>query len=81
MKTKLTIDLSNLEKVKRFTNIITTFESDIDILRGRYVLDAKSIMGLFTISLLEPVDIEIHSDDEDEIVRFNEIMNEFKKNI
>lgn len=81
MKTKLTIDLSNLEKVKRFTNVITTFESDIDILRGRYVLDAKSIMGLFTISLLEPVDIEIHSDDEDEIVRFNEIMNEFKKNI
>lgn len=78
MDTKLTINLNDFSKAKRFTEEIIKFECDIDLLRNRYVLDAKSALGIFTIDLSKSVDVEIHSNNEDEIKRFNEIMEEFK---
>ena len=63
MKT-VTINLSSIDKVKAFVNDITKFDSDFDLVSGRYVIDAKSIMGIFSLDLSKPIDLNIHSDDE-----------------
>lgn len=78
MKTRITIKLNEAEKVKRFIREVENFKSDVDIISGRYVCDAKSLMGVLTHTLTNPVDILIHSVNEDEIKKFNQIMKEFK---
>ena len=68
MKT-VTINLGSIEKVKSFVNDITKFDSDFDLVSGRYVIDAKSIMGIFSLDLSKPIDLNIHSEtDLDEIL-------------
>ena len=78
MKTRLTIKLNEVSEANKFVNETVKFESDIDIISGRYVCDAKSLLAIFSYDLSKPVDIEIHSDNEEEIRRFNEIMEEYK---
>lgn len=78
MERRLTINLNDFSKAKRFSDEVTKFTSDIDILRGRYILDAKSALGIFTIDLSLPVEVEIHSDEDEEIKKFNEVMEEFR---
>jgi len=63
MKT-VTISLNSIDKVKSFVNEITKFESDFDLVSGRYVIDAKSIMGIFSLDLSKPIDLNIHSETE-----------------
>lgn len=67
MKTFM-IKLATLEDVRRFVNIVTAFEGDIDLKSGRYTVDAKSIMGIFSLDLLSPVEMTIHCDNCDKIV-------------
>lgn len=78
MKTRVTINLNNFVKVKKFTDVVESFESNIDAIRDRYVIDAKSTLGIFTLDLSKPIDVEIHSNNDEEIKRFNETMEEFK---
>ena len=61
MKT-VTINLGSIDKVKSFVNDITKFDSDFDLVSGRYVIDAKSIMGIFSLDLSKPIDLNIHAD-------------------
>ena len=77
MRTKITVTLNDFIKIKNFSSEVVKFESDIDLVKGRYIIDAKSTIGIFTLDLSSPVDVVIHSDDEDEIRRFNEVMEEF----
>lgn len=63
MKT-VTISLNSINKVKAFVNDITKFDSDFDLVSGRYVIDAKSIMGIFSLDLSKPIDLNIHSEDD-----------------
>lgn len=63
MKT-ITISLNSIDKVKSFVNEITKFDSDFDLVSGRYVIDAKSIMGIFSLDLSKPINLNIHSEDE-----------------
>ena len=63
MKT-VTISLNSIDKVKAFVNDITKFDSDFDLVSGRYVIDAKSIMGIFSLDLSTPIDLNIHSEDD-----------------
>ena len=77
METRITVKLNDFTKIKKFCNEINNFESDVDLVKGRYVIDAKSTIGIFTLDLSAPVDVVIHSDDEDEIKRFNEVMEAF----
>lgn len=68
MKT-VTINLNSIDKVKAFVNDITKFDTDFDLVSGRYVIDAKSIMGIFSLDLSKPIDLNIHCDDDgDEII-------------
>ena len=63
------ISLNSIDKVKSFVNAITQFDFDFDLISGRYVIDAKSIMGIFSLDLSKPIDLAIHStDNTDEIL-------------
>ena len=62
MKT-VQISLNSIGKVKSFVNTITQFDYDFDLISGRYVIDAKSIMGIFSLDLSKPIDLTIHSDE------------------
>lgn len=57
------ISLNSIEKVKSFVNDITKFNYDFDLVSGRYVIDAKSIMGIFSLDLSKPIDLNIHAED------------------
>jgi len=54
--------------VKSFVNDITKFDNDFDLVSGRYVIDAKSIMGIFSLDLSKPIDLNIHAEDNAEDV-------------
>ncbi len=56
------ISLNSIDKVKSFVNDITRFDCDFDLVSGRYVIDAKSIMGIFSLDLSKPIDLHIHSE-------------------
>ena len=62
MKT-VSISLNSLDTVKSFVNDLTKFDDDFDLVSGRYVIDAKSIMGIFSLDLSKPIDLNIHSTD------------------
>ena len=61
MKT-VQISLNSIDKVKSFVNDITKFDHDFDLVSGRYVIDAKSIMGIFSLDLSKPIDLAIHTE-------------------
>ena len=63
MKT-VQISLNSINKVKSFVNDITKFDVDFDLVSGRYVIDAKSIMGIFSLDLSKPIELNIHADNE-----------------
>ncbi len=63
MKT-VDISLNSIDKVKSFVNDISKFDFDFDLVSGRYVIDAKSIMGIFSLDLSKPISLNIHADDE-----------------
>ena len=67
MKT-VKISLNSIDKVKAFVNVIGQFDSDFDLISGRYVIDAKSIMGIFSLDLSQPIDLTIHADDDTAIL-------------
>ena len=62
MKT-VTISLNSIDKVKSFVNDVTKFDSDFDLVSGRYVIDAKSIMGIFSLDLSKTIELNIHSEE------------------
>ncbi len=64
MKT-VQISLNSIDKVKSFVNDISKFDFDFDLVSGRYVIDAKSIMGIFSLDLSKPIDLNIHTDGTD----------------
>jgi phosphotransferase system HPr-like phosphotransfer protein len=61
MKT-VKVSLNSIDKVKTFVNDINRFDFDFDLVSGRYVIDAKSIMGIFSLDLSKPIDLNIHTD-------------------
>ena len=63
MKT-VQISLNSIDKVKSFVNSISKFDFDFDLIFGRYVIDAKSIMGIFSLDLSKPIDLNIHANEE-----------------
>ena len=60
--------LSSINDVKDFVNIVSKYDFEVDLASGRYVVDAKSIMGIFSLDLSKPIKAEIHNDDCDEFV-------------
>jgi len=67
--TNVMISLNTIDKVKSFVNDLSKFDSDFDLVSGRYVIDAKSIMGIFSLDLSKPIECTIHADDTEEILK------------
>ena len=68
---KATIRLSTINDVKNFVSKVSLCDFDVDLISGRYAVDAKSIMGIFSLDLEKTIDLEAHTDNADEF--FNAI--------
>lgn len=79
MKT-VNINLNNVNKVKEFVNITSQFEGDVDLVSGRYVIDAKSIMGIFSLDLSKTIQLNINSDDNDAISNYIKSIDKYIEN-
>lgn len=72
--------LNSVDKVKRFVNIVSNFEICVFLTSGRYVIDAKSIMGIFSIDLAKPVKLTFDvndSCDKENISEYMKLLEEF----
>ncbi len=63
-----TILLQSIEDVKEFNRIVAVYDGDVDLVSGRYVIDAKSIMGIFSLDLSKPINIQVHGDNPDTLI-------------
>lgn len=63
--TKTTVFLQAINDVKDFVNVVMRYDFDIDLVSGRYAVDAKSIMGIFSLDLSKPIQLNAHTDDAD----------------
>lgn len=60
---KAKVMLGTINDVKNFVTVVTQCDYDVDLISGRYAVDAKSIMGIFSLDLSKPIDLEAHTDD------------------
>mgnify|MGYP002797959346 CR=1 FL=1 len=63
-----TIQLNAINDVKDFVNKVMLFNYDIDLVSGRYAIDAKSIMGIFSLDLSKPITLEVYDDNCDDLM-------------
>lgn len=63
---KTEITLSNIQDVRDFVNIVVLLEYEVDLAQGRYLIDAKSIMGIFSLDLLSPITVIAHTEYADD---------------
>ncbi|MBO4396549.1 MAG: HPr family phosphocarrier protein [Eubacterium sp.] len=75
MKT-VNVSLNSIDKVKDFVNEVAKYNAEFDLVSGRYVIDAKSIMGIFSLDLSKPIELNIHSE-EDNLDEILEHLNPF----
>ena len=62
------VSLASINDVKNFVNIVGKYDFDIDLVSDRYVVDAKSIMGIFSLDLTKPIGVQLHTENADEII-------------
>ena len=77
MNKEMYIKINSIDRVKAFVRDTESFSCDIDLIYGRYTIDAKSIIGIFSIDLTKEIQVKIHSDDREEILRFYEVMSKY----
>ena len=63
--TTFNIKLSTIEDIRKFVEIVTRLEYDVDLSSGRYVVDATSIMGIFSLDLLNSIQLTAHTENAD----------------
>jgi phosphocarrier protein HPr len=64
--------LNNIDKIADFIKVVSKIEYDVDLVKGRYTVDAKSVVGVFTLDLSKETKIIIHTNDENILDKFNE---------
>lgn len=62
--TSVTININSIDKVKKFVNAIAVYDNDFDLVCDRYVIDAKSIMGIFSLDLSQDLKLNIQKDND-----------------
>lgn len=75
MMREVQIFLKSIADVKKFVQTITMFSGDFELISGKYIVDAKSILGLFSVDLSKPVTLRIESDDS----KLNEVLEAIKE--
>lgn len=74
----MTIELRTIQDVKDFVEIGSKYDSEIDIKQGRHIFDGKSILGIFSLNLLEPVKVIIDSENDDFKIAFYNSIEKWK---
>ena len=64
-----TIQLNAINDVKDIENTVMMFDYDIDLVSGRYAIDAKSIMGIFSLDLSKPIKLQAHTEDPEALIK------------
>jgi phosphocarrier protein HPr len=64
---KFVVQLKSINDVKDFVRIVNDFPYDVDLASGRYIVDAKSIMGIFSLDLTQPIEVDIHHEGGDDL--------------
>ena len=62
------IMLNSINDVKVFVNTVNRYDFDVDLTSGRYIVDAKSIMGIFSLDLSKPIKVDVYSEDADDFM-------------
>ena len=62
---EMQIKLFTIQEVREFVNLVILVDFEVDLIQGRYLIDAKSIMGIFSLDLLSPITLIAHSDNTD----------------
>lgn len=65
---KRNIVLGNVANVQEFNRICGHMDFDVDLAQGKYLVDAKSIMGIFSLDLSKPIDLNIHAEDDADVI-------------
>lgn len=66
---KCSIRLKSINDVKNFVRTVNDFPYDVDLVSGRYIVDAKSIMGIFSLDLSQVIDVEVHDDHAEDLLQ------------
>ena len=62
--TSVVVNINSIDKVKKFVNVLTVYDNDFDLVCDRYVIDAKSIMGIFSLDLSQNLKLNIQKDND-----------------
>lgn len=62
---EIKIKLASVQDIREFVNVVILADYDVDLVQGRYVIDAKSIMGIFSLDLLSPITLVAHTENAD----------------
>ena len=65
---RATIMLKTIDDVKKFVSTVSLYPFEVDMISGRHIVDAKSIMGIFSLDLTKPITLEIHAIECDEFL-------------
>ena len=63
------IKLTNIQDIREFVNQVILLEYEVDLIQGRYVIDAKSIMGIFSLDLLSPINLVAHTENAESLFK------------
>ncbi|MCL2234543.1 MAG: HPr family phosphocarrier protein [Firmicutes bacterium] len=69
MKKTIQVSLLQAQHVKEFVNIVSKYPFEVDLKSGRFVIDAKSILGIFSLDLSKPITLDIYSDKCDDLIK------------
>lgn len=75
---KTTVNLNRVDRLKNFVNEISKFNADFDAVRDKYVIDAKSIIGMFSLDLSKPIDIVVNFREENEVETILEMFRKYE---
>ena len=77
MMNTFNISINTIDKVKRFVNLTNQCEADVDIISGRLLVDAKSIMGIFSMDLTRPMTLRVHESNIEKLEEYKKLFEEF----
>ena len=64
----ISIRLKEVNDITNFVNLLTTYDYEVDLVSGRYIVNAKSLLGIYSLDLSKPVKLVIYSDECDELL-------------
>lgn len=63
------VDLNSIQQINNFVKVVSKIDDNIDLVSGRYVVDAKSILGIFSLDLSKPLQVEFYGSQNEESIK------------